>query len=171
MQWRPDGYAVGLVSTFFSLFSHAYIRYRVSYPQEAGPSQMYSIFSFASHPLSSSLSYLKIQEKEEEREGKEGQISLSDPPVVVVVIAVLAKVDLLLQDDAVHAGLEEREDEARLALELAQAVEDGGRGLVGHGVEDGSELGGGGEEMLVINIGIITGMDVGELGLWGRRRG
>ncbi len=53
---------------------------------------------------------------------------------------VVAEVDLLLQHDAVHAGLEEREDEARLALELAEAVEDLGRGLAGHGVEDRGEL-------------------------------
>lgn len=49
---------------------------------------------------------------------------------------VAAEVDLLLQHDAVYASLEQGEDEARLALEFAQAVEDLGCWLAGHGVED-----------------------------------
>ena len=36
----------------------------------------------------------------------------------------VAPVDLLLQHYAVHAGLEQREDEAALALQLTQAVQD-----------------------------------------------
>ncbi|KAH6656860.1 hypothetical protein BKA67DRAFT_553396 [Truncatella angustata] len=50
--------------------------------------------------------------------------------------ALVAPLDLLLQHYAVHAGLEQREHQARLALELAQAVEDLGRGLLRHGVEN-----------------------------------
>ena len=38
---------------------------------------------------------------------------------VIVVVIVVAIVDLLLQHDAVHAGLEECEDQSRFALELA----------------------------------------------------
>lgn len=55
-------------------------------------------------------------------------------------IVVLAEVDLLLQHDAVHTSLEQGEDETRLALELAQPVEDLGRGSAGHVVEDRGEL-------------------------------
>lgn len=54
--------------------------------------------------------------------------------------ALITPGNLLLQHDAVDGGLEQGKDETRLALELAQAVEDLGRGLVGHGVENGSEL-------------------------------
>lgn len=39
--------------------------------------------------------------------------------------------NLLLQHDTIHAGLEEGEDEACLALEVAQAVEDLGAGVRG----------------------------------------
>jgi hypothetical protein len=35
-----------------------------------------------------------------------------------------APVNLLLQNDTVHARLEQRKDQTRLALQLAQAVED-----------------------------------------------
>lgn len=54
--------------------------------------------------------------------------------------ALITPGNLLLQHDAVDGGLEQGKDETCLALELAQAVEDLGRGLVGHGVENGSEL-------------------------------
>lgn len=60
--------------------------------------------------------------------------------LMLLLVLVLVLVDLLLQHDAVHAGLEQREDEARLALELAQTVEDLTRRLARHGVEDGGEL-------------------------------
>lgn len=39
--------------------------------------------------------------------------------------------NLLLQHDTIHASLEKREDEARLALEVPQAVEDLGAGVRG----------------------------------------
>jgi hypothetical protein len=39
-------------------------------------------------------------------------------------MAWITPINLLLQDNAVHACLEERKDEARLSLELAEAVED-----------------------------------------------
>ena len=39
-------------------------------------------------------------------------------------MTLVAPVNLLLQHDAVDARLEQREDEARLALELAQPVQD-----------------------------------------------
>lgn len=38
----------------------------------------------------------------------------------------IAPINLLLQHNAIHARLEERKDETRLALEFAQAVEDFG---------------------------------------------
>lgn len=51
-----------------------------------------------------------------------------------------APVNLLLQHDAVHAGLEQRKGQARLALELAQPVEDLGRGVGREAVERRGEL-------------------------------
>lgn len=53
---------------------------------------------------------------------------------------LVAPVELLLQHNTVNAGLEQGEDEARLALELAQAVEDLGGRLGRHGVEDRGQL-------------------------------
>jgi hypothetical protein len=49
-------------------------------------------------------------------------------------------VNLLLQHDAVHARLEQGKHEAGLALQLAEAVEDVGRGGGGEVVEEGCEL-------------------------------
>ena len=67
--------------------------------------------------------------------------------IVVTIRSVLASIalllvpaDLLLQHDAVDARLEQGEHQAGLALELAEPVEDLGRGLRGHSVEDGCEL-------------------------------
>lgn len=48
--------------------------------------------------------------------------------------------NLLLQHNAVHARLEQRKHQARLALQLAQPVEDLGRRLRREVVEDGREL-------------------------------
>lgn len=56
------------------------------------------------------------------------------------LLCLLAPVKLLLQHDAVHAGLEEGKYERCLAFELAQAVEDFGSGLGRHCVEDGCKL-------------------------------
>ena len=63
--------------------------------------------------------------------------SLKRSPSVVPSLPprLIPPVDLLLQDDTVHAGLEQGEDQASLALQLAQAVEDLGRGLAGHLVQ------------------------------------
>lgn len=66
--------------------------------------------------------------------------------VVLVVIAAgtgttsSTPINLLLQHDAVDAGLEECEHETRLALELAQAVEDLAGRRAGECVEDRGEL-------------------------------
>ena len=49
-------------------------------------------------------------------------------------------INLLLQHNAVNTGLEECEHETRLALELAQAVEDLAGGRAGECVEDRGEL-------------------------------
>ncbi len=57
--------------------------------------------------------------------------------VAVSPLLVVAPVDLLLQHDAVDAGLEQREHQAGLALQLAQAVEDVCRGRRGELVERG----------------------------------
>lgn len=56
------------------------------------------------------------------------------------MLCLVTPVNLLLQDDAVDARLEEREHQARLSLEIAQTVEYLGRGLGGHCVENGSKL-------------------------------
>ncbi|KAL2160002.1 hypothetical protein VTH06DRAFT_1657 [Thermothelomyces fergusii] len=62
---------------------------------------------------------------------------------LVLMLPVPAVVpDLLLQHDAVDARLEQGEDQAGLALEAAQAVEDVGRRGAGEVVQDGGELGG-----------------------------
>lgn len=55
-------------------------------------------------------------------------------------ITTTAPADLLLQHDAVHARLEQGEDQAGLALQLAQAVENLGGGRAGEAVEEGGEL-------------------------------
>jgi hypothetical protein len=47
-------------------------------------------------------------------------------PAATRARALVAPVDLLLQHDAVDAGLEQGEGETRLALEVPQAVEDVG---------------------------------------------
>ena len=68
--------------------------------------------------------------------------------VVLVVIAAgtgtgttsSTPINLLLQHNAVDAGLEECEHQARLALELAQAVEDLAGRRAGECVEDRGEL-------------------------------
>jgi len=48
----------------------------------------------------------------------------------------IAPINLLLQNDAVHARLEKRKHQTCLALEFAQAVEDFGRRRAGEVVED-----------------------------------
>lgn len=55
-------------------------------------------------------------------------------------IGSIAPVNLLLQHDAVHTGLEQRKGQARLALEFAEAVEDLGAGVGGEVFEDVGEL-------------------------------
>lgn len=62
--------------------------------------------------------------------------------VSVVRAAARAPVNLLLQDDAVHRRLEQCKRHARLALEVAQAVEDVGRGVGGEIVQERGELSG-----------------------------
>lgn len=54
--------------------------------------------------------------------------------------ALFVPTDLLLQHDAVHARLEQGEDQARLALEVAQPVQDFGGRLRRHGVEGAGQL-------------------------------
>ncbi len=61
-------------------------------------------------------------------------------PSIAARAAARAPVNLLLQDDAVHAGLEQRKGHARLALEVAQAVEDVGRRVGREPVEQRGEL-------------------------------
>lgn len=51
------------------------------------------------------------------------------------MLRLVAPVDFLLQDDAVDTRLEQGEHQARLSLELAQAVEYLRRRLGGHVVE------------------------------------
>lgn len=60
--------------------------------------------------------------------------------MLAIIALLLIPADLLLQHDAVDARLEQGEHETGLALELAEPVEDLGRGLRGHGIEDGCEL-------------------------------
>jgi len=60
--------------------------------------------------------------------------------ILVGIITIITPVNLLLQNNTVHAGLEQREHQACLALEFAQTVQDLCRRLAGHGIEDGSEL-------------------------------
>ncbi len=62
------------------------------------------------------------------------------PPLLGVAVAVAAPLDLLLQHDAVHAGLEQREHQARLALQLAQPVQDLRRRRAREPVQDQCEL-------------------------------
>lgn len=57
-----------------------------------------------------------------------------------MLVAPVIVLDLLLQHYAVDAGLKEREDEAGLALEFAQAINDLGAGRGGEGVEGAGEL-------------------------------
>lgn len=56
------------------------------------------------------------------------------------LLRLVTPVQLLLEHNAVHARLEQRKYQRRLALEVAQAVENLGRRLGCHGVEDRSEL-------------------------------
>lgn len=51
-----------------------------------------------------------------------------------------APVNLLLQHDAIHAGLEQRKHQARFALQLPQSVEDLRARWAAQIVEDGCEL-------------------------------
>lgn len=61
-------------------------------------------------------------------------------PVHISMLCLVTPVNLLLQDDAVDARLEEREHQTRLSLEIAQTIEYLCRGLGGHCVEDGRKL-------------------------------
>lgn len=55
-----------------------------------------------------------------------------------LLLGLVAPIQFLLQHNAVNARLEQCEDQARLALEIAQAVEDLGRRLGRHAIEDRS---------------------------------
>lgn len=74
------------------------------------------------------------------REAQCGHDSILVYHLVTLFVAPVIVLDLLLQHYAVDAGLEEREDEAGLALEFAQAINDLCARRGGEGVERAGEL-------------------------------
>jgi hypothetical protein len=66
--------------------------------------------------------------------------SLLSGPLICLTACLISRVNLLLQDNAVHARLKQCKNQACLPLQLSQAVQDLGRGRPRHRIQQSRKL-------------------------------